>query len=128
MSLNLRTLAYGIGLAILDVVSFPMVKGVSLGWSTAWMAVPIAVYSMAPVLLLSALKAETLVVMNLVWDLLSDVIITMIGLFVFSERIAPLKVLGVCLSLVSLFLLNYENDGWNGKLLEFFHSATGFKK
>ena len=125
MSLNLRTLAYGIGLAILDVVSFPMVKGVSLGWSTAWMAVPIAVYSMAPVLLLSALKAETLVVMNLVWDLLSDVIITM---FVFSERIAPLKVLGVCLCLVSLFLLNYENDGWNGKLLEFFHSATGFKK
>lgn len=50
--------------------------------------------------------------MNLVWDLTSDVVVTLIGLFIFSERISSVKMLGVLLSFVSLFLMTYEGDGW----------------
>ena len=128
MPVHLRTLAYGLGLAALDVVSFPLVKRVSTGWSMAWMAIPVLVYSMAPVVLLSALRTETLSVMNLLWDMLSDVLITAIGFFVFSERVAPLKAIGVCLSLVSVFLLTYENEAWNTRLLELFYGGVSIGK
>jgi multidrug transporter EmrE-like cation transporter len=112
-SFNMRTLGYGLGFGALDATALPIVKAVSKGASPAWMALPVLLYGASPFLLLSALRQETLTIMNLVWDLTSDLIVTLIGLFVFGETISPTKGLGVALSFAALGLMSYENHTVN---------------
>lgn len=108
-----RTILFGLTFGILDSIALPIVKGVSTGWNKAWMAVPMTIYAFTPLILLQALSGETLTIMNLVWDLTSDLLVTFIGLFIFMEKISPVRMVGVCLSFVSLSLMAYEGDGWN---------------
>jgi hypothetical protein len=49
--------------------------------------------------------------------------VTIIGLFFFAEKLPPLKLLGVALSFVSLFLMTYEGDGWNDYLSRNYKAA-----
>lgn len=123
--INWRTIAFGIGFGLLDSIALPIVKGVSKGWDPAWMTIPIALYATSPIIFLKALEKETLTIMNLVWDLTSDIVVTFIGLVLFAEKISPLKSLGVLLSFVSLFLMSYEGDGWNEVLSANFKRLTG---
>lgn len=108
-----RTILFGLTFGILDSIALPIVKGVSTGWNKSWMAVPMIIYASTPLILLHALSGETLTIMNLVWDLTSDLLVTFIGLFIFMEKISPVRMVGVCLSFVSLSLMAYEGDGWN---------------
>lgn len=111
--INWRTIGYGLGFGALDATALPIVKGVSKGWNPLWMIVPVILYGASPFFLLSALRHETLTIMNLVWDLTSDLVVTIIGLLVFGETISPVKGLGVALSFVSLSLMSYENHALN---------------
>lgn len=117
---NIRTLLFGLGFGLLDATALPVVKNVSRGWNLWWMIVPAILYGLSPFMFLKALSTETLTIMNLVWDLSSDVVITLIGLFVFAEKVSPVKLLGVFFSFLALFLMTYEGDGWN----EFLSSNT----
>jgi drug/metabolite transporter (DMT)-like permease len=110
--LNLRTLLFGLVFGLLDAISLPTIKSVSIGaLKPVWMAVPFLLYAASPFLFLYGLKGETLTILNLVWDLSSDVIITLIGLLIFAEKISSIKLLGVCFSFIALFLMTYEGDG-----------------
>jgi multidrug transporter EmrE-like cation transporter len=107
--INWHTLGYGLTFGALDSIALPIVKGVSIGWSKLWMIIPVLMYGASPFLLLSALKRETLTIMNLVWDLTSDLVVTLIGLVVFAESITPMKALGVFFSFIALFCMSYES-------------------
>jgi multidrug transporter EmrE-like cation transporter len=109
------TLFFGVLFGILDAIALPIVKGVSIGWKPLWMAVPAIIYAINPFIFLKALSTESLAIMNLVWDLSSDVIVTLIGVFMFQEHIPRTKLIGVVLSFVSLFLMTYEGNGWGEK-------------
>lgn len=113
---NLRTIGYGLTFGAIDATALPIVKAVSKGWNQAWMLVPALLYGFTPFLLLSALREETLTIMNLVWDLTSDITVTIIGLFVFGEVLSPVKTLGVAVSFVGLALMSYESDTMNNFL------------
>jgi multidrug transporter EmrE-like cation transporter len=123
--LNWRTLAYGLGFGLLDATALPIVKGVSTGWDPAWMIIPTLMYAAAPSILLTALREETLTIMNLVWDLSSDLTVTIIGLLVFAEKISPIKMLGVFVSFIGLILMTWENDNFNGFLSKNFEGLKG---
>lgn len=58
-------------------------------------------------LFLTSVSYETLTVMNLLWDVLSDVLVTLSGVCLFREGISHTKMIGVGLSLVSIFLLTW---------------------
>jgi multidrug transporter EmrE-like cation transporter len=123
--LNWRTLAYGLGFGLLDATALPIVKGVSTGWDPAWMIIPTLMYAAAPSILLTALREETLTIMNLVWDLSSDLTVTIIGLLVFAEKISPIKMLGVVVSFIGLILMTWESDAVNGFLNQNFEGLKG---
>ena len=118
------TLIYGLLFGILDSLALPIVKGVSLGWNKWLMIFPILLYACSPLIFLQSLKTETLTIMNLVWDLSSDIIVTLIGLLIFSEKISPIKLLGVISGFVSLLLLSYDNQTMNGFLAEKFNLTS----
>jgi multidrug transporter EmrE-like cation transporter len=108
---NLRTLLFGLMFGMIDAISLPTVKAVRLGsMGLGWMIVPFVLYAASPFLFLYGLKTESLTILNLVWDLSSDLIITIIGLFFFMEKISYTKMIGVALSFVSLLLMTYESS------------------
>jgi hypothetical protein len=73
---------YGLFMATIDVFMLGILKLVSTGaiknmW---WMAVPTLVYALQPWIFLQSLRVETMIVMNLLWDLISDILVTGNGL------------------------------------------------
>jgi drug/metabolite transporter (DMT)-like permease len=79
--------------------------------SFVWIVLPMMLYALQPILFYISLQYETLIVMNLLWDVISDVVITAIGLFYFRESIGPYKKLGVIFSLISIVLLSLDDGG-----------------
>jgi multidrug transporter EmrE-like cation transporter len=96
-------------MSILDLIMMTTTKMISNGTLSSWWATPFAVgiYALEPLIFLKALNYESMVVMNLVWDLTSDVIVTLQGVIVFGEPIKGLKGIGVFMSLCSLALMSY---------------------
>lgn len=96
-----------------DFISLPILKGVkTLQWPRWLLTIPICLYAFDPIIFYTALGTETLTVMNIVWDIMSDIVVTMMGLLFFKEVLPTTKKVGLGLSFVSLFLMTYEGDGW----------------
>jgi len=106
--LNWRTLGFGLGLSIVDIIMMPFVKEISGGWPFYWMIVPMLLYAMDPIIFFFALKGEGMALMNLVWNLMSNVIVTLLGLLFLKEVVSPTKALGIVLSFLALFCMTYE--------------------
>lgn len=107
---NIPVILFGLAMASLDGIILSILKAVNLGWLNAakWMVLPTIVYAVQPWIFLQSLRFESLTVMNLLWDVLSDVLVTLIGLFYFGETLSWHKKLGVVLSLFSVYLLTHE--------------------
>jgi len=113
MTQTLAPLVYGTYMATVDVFVLGILKAISLGWvSKTLIFLPTLIYAMQPWVFLTSLSHESLTVMNLLWDVISDVLVTVEGLYFFQEKISRTKMLGVGLSLISVFLLS-----WNGREL-----------
>jgi len=110
MTQSLAPLVYGTYMATVDVFVLGILKAINLGWiSKTLIFLPTLIYAMQPWVFLTSLSHESLTVMNLLWDVISDVLVTVEGLYFFQEKISRTKMLGVGLSLISVFLLS-----WNG--------------
>lgn len=116
MKINTLPLVFGFVMAFIDVLMLGLIKSISLDVPRyiRWMIAPTIVYAIQPWIFLNSLKFESLTVMNLLWDLASDVLVTMVGLLYFKETIGPLKLAGVCLSIVAMFLMTAaDGDSWH---------------
>jgi multidrug transporter EmrE-like cation transporter len=110
MTGSIAPLVYGTYMATVDVFMLGILKAINLGWvSKSLIFLPTLIYAMQPWVFLTSLNYETLTVMNLLWDVISDVFVTVEGLYFFQEKVSRTKMLGVGLSLISVFLLS-----WNG--------------
>jgi len=102
-------LVYGTYMATMDAFMLGMLKAMSLGWINAnLLFIPAIIYSIQPLIFYKALGSETMTVMNLLWDVISDVLVTFEGLYFFGEKISHRKMWGVALSFVSIMLLSAE--------------------
>ena len=108
MNFNWPSIGFGLGLACTDIVAFPIVKYVSLGARPIWLLFAVLVYALNPILLLLSLKTEGLAIINLLWNTISNIIITAIGIYMFKEKISGVKKIGIVLSIISIGLLTYE--------------------
>ncbi len=108
---NIIPFGFAATMAGIDSTMLSLIKYISLHQKhVGWLILPMIVYSLQPVLFYLSMQYETLTVMNLLWDVISDVIITCIGLFIFKEAIGPYKKLGVIFSFFSIILMSL-NDG-----------------
>jgi len=105
-------LIYGTGMALIDVVQLGILKALHSGMlkNFAWMALPTFAYALQPWLFLKALDHTSMTVMNLLWDVISDIFVTASGLFFFKERLSFKKHLGVMFAMMATFLLG-SSDG-----------------
>jgi len=99
-------------MALVDILMMSSVKMISIGTLPSSWGIPlsIGIYALEPLIFLKAMKYEGMVVTNLVWNLMSNVIVTLQGILFFGESIKGLRWVGICMSLVSLALLSYTDS------------------
>lgn len=108
---NIITLAIATSLAILDVFNNYILKNVSLKIFSKPIAMSISMflYLIQPWIVLQGLNFSTLTVLNLSWDLISDILVTILGLWYFREKIVGFKLLGMCFSLAAIFFFALDD-------------------
>lgn len=105
-------IAFGIVMALLDVVMMFTCKFVQLG-SLAYgpgLVIATLAYSLQPYLFVKAMNYGNMTVTNLIWNLASDVIVTVSGVYVFQEKIHGLRWLAILMSLFALGLFAYTDN------------------
>jgi len=109
---NTLPIFFGSVMAIVDIFMMSSVKMISKGTMPYSWGVPLSVgiYALEPLIFLKALNYEGMVVTNLVWNLMSDIIVTLQGIFIFGESIKGLRWLGIVMSMFSLGLMAYTDE------------------
>jgi len=93
------------GMSIVDAVSFSIIKHVSKHALPSGLTVlAMVLYALQPLILLQAMPIETVAVMNILWNLISSVVVTLVSIFVLRETIGMYKMVGVVAGIVSLGL------------------------
>lgn len=98
-------------MAGIDVLTLGIVKKVRGGNYRMWaMGIATLLYSFQPWIFLSSLSGSSLTIMNLMWDLTSDIMVTLVGLFYFREQISKTRLVGLLFGFVALVLMA-QKDG-----------------
>jgi multidrug transporter EmrE-like cation transporter len=108
---DLLPLAFGFVMSMLDVVMMSTAKLVHSGRLSPSIGLPISilVYALQPYLFYRALDFESMVVVNLIWNLTSDTLVTLIGVFYFHEEIVGARWLAMVASLIAIALFAYTD-------------------
>lgn len=107
---NLIPLAMATGMASIDALVMAGIKQYDMGVIPWRGIVPIAmlIYSFQPYLFLQALQYESMTVMNILWDIISDILVTVMGIFYFKEQISSMKQVGLAFAFVAIVLMSYD--------------------
>ena len=88
-------------------------KQVTIGFlQNNWMAFAFILYGCQILIFKHGLESTSMTVLNLTWNLFSNIVITLIGLYYFKENINNLESYGILFGLVSIFLFGlseYKN-------------------
>ena len=101
-------LFHGLILALIDATVLPLLKlrfthKVTGLWP---LVVAFLAYGSQTLIFFNSLRYETMTVMNVLWDVMSDIIVTLIGLFVLKEVVTMKKLAGIGFGVVALYLLS----------------------
>jgi multidrug transporter EmrE-like cation transporter len=110
-SFSMLPIFFGVVMALIDIGMMGALKMISTGAVSSTFALPFAVllYACEPLIFLKALSYENMIVTNLVWNLMSDVIVTLQGVLVFGEKIQGMRWVAVSMSLFALGLFAYTD-------------------
>ncbi len=107
---NLIPIAMATAMASIDAIVMTGLKEYDMG-NIPWRGiVPIAmlIYSFQPYIFLQALQYESMTIMNILWDVISDMLVTVVGLFYFKEKISSMKQVGFAFAFVAIVLISYD--------------------
>lgn len=108
-SFSMLPIFFGAIMAVIDILMMSMLKMISTGtMSSSWTPLAVVLYACEPLVFLKALKYENMSVMNLVWNLMSNVIVTLQGVLVFGEHIEGVRWIAISMSLCALGLFAYS--------------------
>jgi len=107
---NFKGTTYGLFLAIMDLFSMYIIKNNVLGIfkSINWMILPTISFMLAPWVFRLGLNHSTMTLLNLSWDLWSDILVSILGLIYFRERLTIIKSTGLILAFISILLFSVE--------------------
>ncbi len=111
MILRLVPIAMASLMAFIDTVVLSGLKKYSTGDYHYGIAVPLGmlIYSLQPLIFLQSLQFESMTVMNMLWDVMSDIYVTLIGIFYFREKISHIKMIGLSFAFIAVFLLSFDS-------------------
>ena len=103
---------FALYLAGVDAIIMPLLKAKKIGMLTGTWMLPLAsiIYAMQPLVFFQSLSLESMTIMNILWDVMSDVLVAIIGIYVFGESLSKIQVIGLILSLSGITLLGFKDD------------------
>lgn len=108
---DLLPILFGIVMALIDINMMGTLKFVDQGKLAYAVGLPIAtlLYAFQPYVFLKAMAHSNMLTTNLIWNLASNIMVTLLGVFFFKEKIKGLKWLAIGLSLFSLGIFAYSD-------------------
>jgi len=98
-------ITFGLLLALNDVISMSINKHITLGHlAENWLPIICVLYGFQMYIFNKGLRVNGMGVLNLTWNLLSNILITIIGIYYFKENISNLESFGVAFALFALLL------------------------
>jgi drug/metabolite transporter (DMT)-like permease len=113
--INIIPLAFASLMAFIDTAVLSLFKAYSLDWIQWRTVIPFGMlmYSLHPYIFLQSLKYESMTVMNLLFDVISDITVTFVGLFYFKEGITKIKAVGLVFAFIGITLLSWDSMNGN---------------
>jgi len=107
MPVNKGALVFGILMAAIDVGVLGLLRKAheSKQLSFGIVAFASVVYALQPFLFYKSLDRANMVTMNIMWDLSSDVLVTIMGFVIFREILQTRQLVGLALAFVAIYLL-----------------------
>ena len=108
---DLLPIVFGLVMALIDISMMGTLKFVDQGKLAYNIGFPIAtlLYAFEPYVFLKAMAHSNMLTTNLIWNLASNILVTLLGVFFFKEKIKGLKWLAIGLSLFSLGIFAYSD-------------------
>ena len=108
---DMLPIVFGIVMALVDISMMGTLKLVDQGKLAYAIGFPIAtlLYAFEPYVFLKAMSNSNMVITNLIWNLASNILVTLSGVFLFGESIQTPKWLAIGMSLVSLAIFAYND-------------------
>ena len=108
---DLLPILFGLVMALIDISMMGTLKFVDQGKLAYNIGFPIAtlLYAFEPYVFLKAMAHSNMLTTNLIWNLASNILVTLAGVFFFKEKIKGLKWLAIGLSLFSLGIFAYSD-------------------
>lgn len=98
-------------MAMIDVITLPLIKKIYVeNWGIWWMILPVIIYAVQPLIFYYSMKYTTMTNMNMMWDVASDILVTLIGVFILHETIGISAKLGILFGFLSLFFFSRERS------------------
>ena len=94
-------------MALLDVVIMTLLKLKNTSVLTSPYILPLtmAIYSLEPLLFYKALSVKGMAILNVLWDATSSILIALVGVFIFGEKISLTNWLGIFLCTAGIILV-----------------------
>jgi EamA domain-containing membrane protein RarD len=110
--INVLPTLFGLVMAFLDILMMSLAKLVKNKTISYSVALPLAttIYALEPYIFFKSLNYESMVVMNLLWDLTSDIMVTLVGIFWFGESIKGLRIFAFLFAIISIGLFAYTEE------------------
>ena len=98
-------------MACLDLVTLGMVKMVHSGsLPIIGLVGAVLIYSIQPLFFYRSLDFQGMAVMNLLWNVISSILVTIVGIFYFKEDLTNTKLIGAFFSILAITLLNMDES------------------
>jgi multidrug transporter EmrE-like cation transporter len=96
---------FAIMLAFNDIINMSITKKINLNeLSSNWLYFTYLLYGFQMIIFYYGIKITPMSVLNLTWNLLSNIVIMIIGIYYFKENITHLETWGILFALFALFL------------------------
>ena len=101
---------YAIYLASVDGIAMSFLKAHKLGMVKNIFVFPLSmiIYSLQPLVFYSGLSFSGMYELNILWDAISDILVGIIGIAIFNEKITFYKVTGFILCLLGIIALGMD--------------------
>jgi hypothetical protein len=112
MTNSLLLLFSGTGLAILDLIGYFVLGKTNLNQINYinGMTITLLIYTIQPFIMYKVLQmGGTVTILNLSWDCISSILVTLLGIFYFKDKISGLKIYGVMFSILAIFLFAVDD-------------------
>lgn len=103
-----KALLFGLIMAIIDaiVLSLLKIQKTHQKYTNAFFVIAMIIYSLQPLIFYKGLTYAPMSILNILWDLFSDLLVCIIGFVIFKEQLTTRQYVGIVLAFVSIILLS----------------------